>query len=185
MHRQFTFVSSRLRKTAPVHIRKETLWMQQLCAGEAAAWAQLLDYWNPRLYSYAIYNGATETEAQKLIHSICSEVVHAVVGSLPTVNLTVLLFSIAYQQILRYRERSLDPALKQVPPAIQLANPEDDPWAGFFQIFYQFTPEVQQILLMHYLLEISLPEIAQIVGQSEAVLMKNLHRAKFYLVSNE
>ena len=85
-------------------MRKETRWIQQLCAGEATAWAQLLDYWNPRLYSYVIYNGATEAEAERLIHAIFSEVVQTVVGSLPVANLTVLIFSIAYQQVLRYRK---------------------------------------------------------------------------------
>lgn len=162
-------------------MKKETRWIQQLCTGEATAWAQLLDYWNPRLYSYVIYNGATEAEAQHLIHSIFSEVVQTVVGSPSIANLTILIFSIAYQQILRYRQRTLDPALKQLPPAIQAADPEEDPWAGFFHTFYQFTPEVQQILLMHYLFEITLPEISQIVGQSEELLRKILHRAKFYL----
>ena len=181
MHRQFTFASSRLRKKAPVPMRKETRWIQQLCAGEATAWAQLLDYWNPRLYSYVIYNGATEAEAERLIHAIFSEVVQTVVGSLPVANLTVLIFSIAYQQVLRYRAQALDPALKQLPPAIQLADPDDDPWAGFFHIFYQFPPEVQQILLLHYLFAITLPEISQIVGQSEEVLTKILRRAKVYL----
>jgi len=185
MHRQFTFVSSRLRKKAPVHRRKEARWMQQLGTGEATAWAQLLDYWNPRLYSYVIYNGATEAEAQRLIHSIFSEVVQTVVGSLPIANLTILIFSIAYQQILRYRQQTLDPALKQLPPAIQLADPDDDPWAGFFHTFYQFTPEVQQILLLHYLFEITLSEISQIVAQSEEVLTKILRRAKFSLQSIE
>lgn len=185
MHRQFTFVSSRLRKKAPVYMKEETKWMQQLCTGEATAWEQLLDYWNPRLYSYVIYNGATETDAQRLIHSIFSEVVQTVVGSLPVANLTIVIFSIAYQQILRYRQQTLDPALKQLPPAIQLADPDHDPWAGFFHIFYQFTPEVQQILLLRYLFEIPLSEISQIVGQSEELLTKILRRANFSLRENE
>jgi DNA-directed RNA polymerase specialized sigma24 family protein len=181
MHRQFTLVSSRLRKKAHVPMRKETHWMQQLCAGETTAWAQLLDYWNPRLYSYVIYNGATQAETERLIQTILSEVVQAIVGSPPVANLTVLIFSIAYQQILRYRAQTLDPALKQLPPALQLTDPEADPWAGFFHVFYQFPAEVQQILLLHYLFEVPMHEISQIVSQPEATLTKILRRAKVHL----
>lgn len=50
----------------------------------------------------------------------------------------------------------------------------------FLQTFLQFPLEVRQVLLLYYLFEVTLPELAQIVGKSEEVLLKVLYRFKHY-----
>jgi len=51
----------------------------------------------------------------------------------------------------------------------------------FLQTLRQFTREAQQVLLLYYLFEVTLPEIAQIVGQPEETLVKVLQRFKYCL----
>ena len=177
MHRQLPLASSRLPKTLPVPRSKEAKWVRQLAAGESTAWLHLMEQWNPRLYTYVLYQGLTESEAQTLLPLIFAEVVQSVVGKLHVTNLTVLIFSIASQQVLDYcRQRPLPP-LKAQASATRL----DEHQRLFLQTLRQFTLEAQQVLLLYYLFEVTLSEIAQIVGQPEASLFKVLHRFKHCL----
>lgn len=178
MHRQLRFALSRTRPKASVSEKQEAKWVRQLCAGEPAAWAALVDHWSPRLYNYVLYNGASEAEAQQLLVAIFAAMAEAVVGSLRVANLTVLIFSIACQHMLRFRQQASYPVLEP-----SLLSVQSEPTAvRFLNNLYHFTPEVQQVLLLHYLCGVSLAEISQIVGQREEILAKLLHRAKFHLV---
>ena len=177
MHRQLPLASSRLPKTLPVSRSKEAKWVRQLAAGESTAWLHLMEQWNSRLYTYLLYQGLTESETQTLLPVIFAEVVQSVVGKLRVTNLTVLIFSIASQQVLDHcRQRPL-PSLKAQAPASRL----DDHQRLFLQTLRQFTLEAQQVLLLYYLFEVTLPEIAQIVGQPEDILFKVLYRFKHCL----
>lgn len=177
MHRQLPLASSRLPKKLPVPRSKEAKWVRQLAAGESMAWLHLMEQWSPRLYTYVLYQGLPESEAQTLLSVIFAEVVQNVVGTLHVTNLTVLIFSVASRLVLDHcRQRPL-PQPKAQAPASRL----DDHQRLFLQTLRQFTLEAQQVLLLYYLYEVTLPEIAQIVGQPENILLKVLHRFKHCL----
>lgn len=156
---------------------KEAGWMHQLAAGESTAWTRLLAEWSPRLYHYITANGASEAEAQSLLHQIFSILVQKIVGSAAAANPTVLLFTIAYQQMVHHchqqansqRRQALVPADKadMEPQAIHLR-----------QTLQQFSPEVQQIALLYYLCDLSLAEISQIVRQPELLVRNTLNQVK-------
>lgn len=155
--------------------------MRQLCAGDSAAWLHLIEHWSPRLYTYLLYQGLAEAETQTLLQAIFTEVVQSVVGGLRMANLTVLIFAIASQQVLDYcRQRPIAPLKRQEPPG-SLAEARDDQQRILLQTLRQFTPEAQQVILLYYLYELPLSEIAQIVGQPEEMLRKLLYRFKHYL----
>lgn len=181
MHRQFTLISSRARKKAPVHIQKEATWVRQLAAGEPTAWTQLVDSWSPRLYSYVLYNVATEDEAQALLHLIFADIVQTVVGSLRAANLTVLIFSVAHQHVVRHRQQTSDAFTGTKLHPLPTSAAANEQMAAFLDTFRRFTLELQQILLLHYLCGVSLSDVAQIVGQSEEFLTKILYRVKLTL----
>lgn len=181
MHRYFASVSSRSYNTMPVARRKEIESIRQLSAGESTAWAQLIDRWGPYIYNYLLYNAVGEAEAPKLMQEIFSEVIQVFATALRVANLAILIFAITYHHVLHYRQQHREFKFrKQLPSGA--SDPGDDLQASnFFHAFQQFAPEVQQILLLHYLYGISLGEVAQIVGQSETALAKTLYHAKLYL----
>jgi DNA-directed RNA polymerase specialized sigma24 family protein len=181
LHRFFTFVIARLHNDAPVSSRKETKFIEQLFTGDPTAWVQLVDRWSPRLYSYLIYNAVSEAEVHQLMRRIFSEVVQAVAGSLRVVNLAILIFSIAHHHILHYRHQNSEITLKKQQQLVPSAVGGTDQRTNFLHCFHQLAPEAQQVLLLHYLCEISLSEITQIVGQSEELLAKILYQAKLSL----
>lgn len=182
MHRYLTFVPSRLRRhIAPSSRRRDAKFVGQLCSGEARAWSQLVEHWSPHLYSYVSYNVATEADARLLLHAILSEVIQTLIGAWATDNLTTLIFSIAYKHLLRYRRQNPDlwsPRGRLVQNAGEVGN---DQQSNFLQRLRQFTPEMQQILLLRYLCGVTVPELAQIVGQSEELLTKVLYRTRFHV----
>lgn len=176
MHRQLPLASSRVPKKLPVPRSKDANWVRQLAAGSSTAWVQLMEHWSPRLYTYLLYQGLSEPETQTLLQTIFAEVVQQVRGGLRVTSLTVLLFSVASQQVVNhYRQRTPDPLKPQL-----LAETIDEHQRLFLQTFLQFPLEARQVLLLYYLFEVTLPEIAQIVGKSEEALLKVLYRFKHY-----
>lgn len=180
MHRYFSRVPLPTRRHPLAPNPTTSKRIGRLYNGEPAAWLRLVERWSPRLYSYIVYNAVSEAEAQKLIYLIFAEAIQTIVGSLRVANLTVLVFSIAHHHILHQRRRHTNPMLPAQPAASAVAE-EETQKTNFLHTFYQFAPEVQQILLLRYLCGVSLPEIAQIVGQPEAALTKTIAGAARYL----
>ena len=180
MHRYFSQVASRLRNHLPLRKRREVYFVKQLCNGEGSAWVQLLDHWSPSLYSYVSYNVTNEADVRKLMRLILSELVQTLVSAEPIENLTVVIFAIAYQHLLRYRRHAPDPFAGNA-----WQHPQTGTTGGilphdFFQHLQQFSTEVQQLLLLRYLCGVTLPELARIVGLPEEVLSRILRRTRFY-----
>lgn len=181
MHRQFKFGSSQVRRRAPVQQRKDTKFIGRLCTGDSTAWLQLVNHWSPRLYSYVIYNTESEIAARKVIHAILSEVVQTILSSPCSGNLTILIFSIAYRHVLYYCRQHPTPTPPKLRRSVDATAADSDPGTNFLAGFRQFSPETQQILLLRYLCGVTLPELAQVVGQSEERLARTLHAASDYL----
>lgn len=184
MHQHFAYVTARLRAIALANRRRDAKLIKQLCAGESQAWATLIDQWSPRLYSYFTYNTINDADAQRLIQHTFSELVGEMVGTSGFVQLSVLIYSIAYQHVLHYRrQRPKAMAVHQRLPE-QPAEGNFRPRLHFLTNFRQLRDETQQILLLYHLCDMSLPEIAQIVDQSEERLTKTLRQAQGYLQIN-
>jgi len=174
MHRYFSRVTLHTRRNTLASNRITSQRIGRLYNGEPAAWLRLVERWSPRLYSYIIYNAVSEAEAQKLLYLIFADAIQTIIGSLRVANLTVLIFSIAHYHVLHQRRRSGNPLFPPQPAAAASTVVGETQGSDFLRTFYQFAPEVQQLLLLRYLCGISLPEIAQIVGQPEALLTKTI-----------
>lgn len=177
MHRRFPVASFALRSRSPAPIPKEPGWMHQLAAGEPTAWARLMDEWSPRLYYYITANGVSEAEAQALLPPIFSAVVQKVVGAQPMANVTVLLFTSAYQQMVRYCYQQA--TAQGHPPFTPAMDATIDSQAIHLRnALQQFSPEVQQMALLYYLCDVSVAEISQIVRQPALVVKTALNQVK-------
>lgn len=186
MHRYIPFSTPRLRRRVPLSKKQETKFVRQLSAGQSAAWAQLIERWSPRLYSYIYYNLENEADSRRLMHEILAEAIHTVIDSPHITNLTVLIFSIAYRHILSARRRhsTYNPPLRRQARRTTRTHASgfaSDSQTKFLRTLRQFTPEIQQILLLRYHCGVNLSDLSQIVGQSEEVLAQTLYRATRYL----
>ena len=83
---------------SPAAPAQETQRLQQLRAGEAEAWTQLLAEWSPRLYSYLTASLGEEAAARQALQALFSQLVQQVMGEAPIANLPLLIMTLAYQQ---------------------------------------------------------------------------------------
>ena len=184
MHRYFPYTTSKVRCRALLGKRTDTKFIARLCSGQPTAWAQLVDRWSPRLYSYIFYNTGEETVARRLLHSVMAEVIHTVISRPRLNNLSVLIFSIAHRQILYYCRENRAVAKREIVPiesVVRQNNATINAIDGyFFNRFRQFSLETKQILLLRYVCGVTLFELSQIVGQSEEHLLQTIERAKIY-----
>lgn len=77
---------------------QEARRLQQLRAGEAEAWTQLLAEWGSPLYTYLLTNLGDEAAAQQALQALFSQLVQRVMGEAPIANLPLLIMTLAYQQ---------------------------------------------------------------------------------------
>lgn len=185
MHRYLSSISSHVQPSLLFRKYHETKLVRQLSAGQPGAWVQLVERWSPHLYSYISYNVHNEDETRRLMHLILSEVIHTVIDTPQIRSLPVLIYSIAYRHILHYRwqQETREPAEHRSAQRSSAGSAEgrQDHRVSFVQRFGQFSPKTQQLLLLRYVCGVSLPELSQIVGQSEDVLAQTFYRAKLYL----
>jgi DNA-directed RNA polymerase specialized sigma24 family protein len=122
----------------------------------------------------------TEADVRRLMRLILSDLIQTLIGEQPIEHLTVVIFRIAYRHLLRYRRQAPDPFSHPLWQRKQAAATGETLPNYFFQHLQQFSPEVQQLLLLRYLCGVTLPELAQIVGQPEELLTRLLSRTRFY-----
>ncbi len=182
MHRRFPVASFALPSRSPAPTPNEAGWIHQLAAGESKAWARFVEEWSPRLYQYITANGLSETEAQTLLPLIFANAVQKVVGqtsddSQPVMKPALLLFAVAYEQMMRYVHQPPNPQRREAlsPAAEAMADPQA---LLLRRTLQQFSPEAQQVALLYYLCEMSLAEICQIVCQSELRVRTTLNQVK-------
>jgi len=180
VHGYLAPVKGGLRSYLPTGKSGDANFVRQLCDGEGDAWVQLLDYWTPHLYSYVSYNVVTEADVRRLMRLILSELIQTLIGEQAIENLTVVIFRIAYRHLLRYRRQAPDPFGHPLWQRKQVAATGEALPNYFFQHLQQFSPEVQQLLLLRYVCGVTLPELAAIVGQPEELLTRLLYRTRFY-----
>lgn len=189
MHRYFLSSTSKVRCRALLNRRTDTRLIARLCSGQPAAWAQLVDRWSPRLYSYIYYNTGEDLAARRLLHTILHEVIQTVITRPRIENLSVLIFSIAHRQILTHcRENRTTIRPKNL--ADERMAPKNEPMrppanidpidSYFFHRFRQFPLETKQILLLRYVCGVTLVELSQIVGETEDVLLRAIERVNIY-----
>ncbi|MEZ4868022.1 MAG: hypothetical protein R3C14_42230 [Caldilineaceae bacterium] len=160
--------------------KKEAAYQKQLRKGDPTAWAQLVDQWSPRIYSYVSYNTTDDREAEALMQFILSEVVQTLLSTPRLDNLTTLLFTIAYKHVLLYRQQLSDymlPRLLQPPHTLPAKNAREQ---KFTQALRQISLETQQLLLLRYLCDVPMPELSHIAGKSEDVLAHMLCRNELF-----
>lgn len=140
-----------------------------------------MNRWSPRLYSYVSYNVGDEAETRRLIHLILSDVIQAVIHTPRIPTLTVVIFSIAYRHVLHHLRHTSGYSMTKSQRSLQTHAAGSDQGINFLYRFRQASPEIQQILLLRYLCGVTLPELAQITGQSEDRLARVLAWAQHHL----
>jgi len=166
---------------------REQLPVAQARAGDTAAWDTLFRRYQLPLYVYVFELVHDEQTSLDIVQeSFINAARH--IGSLrEDAKFGGWLFGIAHQKcIQRWRKQARDEALRQELAATQL-DFEDDPAefliraeqeAEFMKLLNQLPLAQRSVLLLHFVEEFSLEEIAGITGAQLGTVKSRLHYAK-------
>jgi len=166
---------------------REQLPVAQARAGDTAAWDTLFRRYQLPLYVYVFELVHDEQTSLDIVQeSFINAARH--IGSLrEDAKFGSWLFGIAHQKcIQRWRKQARDEALREEVAAVQ-PDFEDDPAefliraeqeAEFMKLLSQLTLAQRSVLLLHFVEEFSLEEIAGITGAQLGTVTSRLHYAK-------
>jgi len=166
---------------------REQLPVPQARAGEPAAWDTLFKRYQLPLYVYVFELVHDEQASLDVVQETFINAVRHIGTLRDDEKFGSWLFGIAHQKsVQRWRKQSRETnALEEI--AGSLLEVEDDPRellirreqeAGFMQLLNQLPPPQRSVLLLHFVEDFSLEEIADITGAQPGTVKSRMHYAK-------
>jgi RNA polymerase sigma-70 factor, ECF subfamily len=166
---------------------REQLPVQQARAGEPAAWNVLFQRYQLPLYAYAFELVHDEQTSLDLVQETFIAAVRHLGGLRDDDKFGSWLFGIAHQKcVQRWRKQAREELLRE-----EIADTpeelEDDPSellireeqeAEFMNLLNQLPPPQRSVLLLHFIEDFSLEEIAGITGANLGTVKSRMHYAK-------
>jgi RNA polymerase sigma-70 factor (ECF subfamily) len=166
---------------------REQLPVQQARAGDPAAWDSLFKRYQLPLYVYVFELVHEEQTSLDVVQETFISAVRHIGGLRDENKFGSWLFGIAHQKcIQRWRKKCHEePLCDEVNETVTDLEPGPDELlvakeqeAEFMQLLNQLTIPHRSVLLLHFIEEFSLEEIAAITGSSLGTVKSRLHYAK-------
>ena len=165
----------------------EQLPVSEARAGDAAAWDALFRRYQLPLYVYIFELVRDEQTSLDIVQETFINAARHIRGLRADAKFGSWLFGIAHQKcIQRWRKRAREEMLRDefidVPPEFETGPDEllirQEEEAGFMKLLNQLPPPQRSVLLLHFVEDFSLEEIAGITGVSVGTVKSRLHYAK-------
>jgi RNA polymerase sigma-70 factor (ECF subfamily) len=165
----------------------EQLPVLQARAGDAAAWDTLFRRYQLPLYVYIFELVRDEQTSLDLVQETFINAVRHIRSLRDDAKFGSWLFGIAHQKcIQRWRKQAREEMLRDefANAPLQFETAPDDllirkeQEAGFMRLLNQLPPPQRSVLLLHFIEEFSLEEIASITAVSIGTVKSRLHYAK-------
>jgi RNA polymerase sigma-70 factor (ECF subfamily) len=169
----------------PEVAESEQLPVSQARAGEPAAWDTLFRRFQMPLYAYAFeLTRHDQTSLDVVQETFIAAVRH--IGSLREDDkIGGWLFSIAYQKCLRHWQKKTEILCEEVPETMEELDPGPDELlirqeqeTEFMKLLEQLPAPHRAVLVLQYLEDFSLEEIARITDTGIGTVKSRLHYAK-------
>ena len=165
----------------------EQLPVSQARAGDAAAWDALFRRYQLPLYVYVFELVRDEQTSLDLVQETFINAARHIASLRDDAKFGSWLFGIAHQKcIQRWRKQAREEMLRDEvanEPAEFEAGPDEllireEQEAEFMKVLNQLPPPQRSVLLLHFVEDFSLEEIAGITGVSTGTVKSRLHYAK-------
>lgn len=171
----------------PVVAERENLPVAQARAGDPAAWDALFRRYQLPLYVYVFELVHDEQSSLDLVQETFIAATKHLGGLREDGKFGSWLFGIAHQKcIQRWRKQAREDALREEIGSAEDSF-EDDPGellirreqeAEFMNLVNQLPPPQRSVLLLHFIEEFTLEEIADITGANLGTVKSRMHYAK-------
>lgn len=163
------------------HDPRDELLVIRCQLGERPAFDELIDRWHPPLWKYARRLSGGDDAAQEIEQDVWLRVLRGIHRLRDAAKFRAWLFGIARRVMMdRLRLRYAAPAAADV-DLDTLAGDETPP-AGDLEALHQELERLpvveREVLTLFYLNELSLAEIAEVVGVPAGTVKSRLHRAR-------
>jgi len=160
---------------------QDTLLVIRCQLGETAAWDDLIHRWHQRLWRFVRTMQSDETAAEDVLQTIWLAVVRSLGRLRNPEKFEAWLFGIARRTIAdRFREQYRNP-----PSDHEVEVAEDDQGIEMLCISDAIEAGLNSLhaadreaVVLHYLAEIPIPEVAEICGVPPGTIKSRLHRAR-------
>lgn len=165
----------------------EQLPVSQARAGDAGAWDALFRRFQLPLYVYVFELVRDEQTSLDIVQETFINAARHIGGLRDDHKFGSWLFGIAHQKcIQRWRKQARDEMLREefsnVPDELETSPDEllirQEQEAEFMNLLNQLRPSQRSVLLLHFMADFSLEEIARITGVSVGTVKSRLHYAK-------
>jgi RNA polymerase sigma-70 factor (ECF subfamily) len=165
----------------------EQLPVSQARAGDSAAWDVLFRRYQLPLYVYIFELVHDEQTSLDIVQETFINAARHIGSLRDDDKFGSWLFGIAHQKcIQRWRKQAREEMLRdefiQTPPEFETGPDEllirQEQEAGFMKLLNQLPPPQRSVLLLHFVEDFSLEEIAGITGVSVGTVKSRLHYAK-------
>lgn len=169
-----------------------TTTVQNARAGEPAAWDALFKRYQLPLYSYVFELVRHEQETLDIVQETFINAVRHLAGLRTDEKFGSWLFGIAHQKCVQYwRKQSRREVFAQIDPEDtaerEYPSSESDPSEllvrkeqeeGFLELLAELEPPHRSVLLLHFLEDFSLEQIAEITSANPGTVKSRMHYAK-------
>ena len=163
----------------------EPLPVPQARAGEPAAWDALFRRYQLPLYAYVFELVRDEPAALDVVQETFIAAVRHLASLRDDAKFGSWLFGIAHQKVVQRWRKRREVLLDEIPelPDEFAAGPDDvlirrEQEAAFMKVLHQLPPPQRSVLLLHFLEEFSLDEIARVTDTPLGTVKSRLHYAK-------
>lgn len=151
--------------------------------GDAEAFAQLFDQYSDKLYRFIFYKVSKKEVAEDLTSQCFLKVWEQIISGLKIKSFPAFIYRIARNLIIDYyrsREKEELPLIYQVDLIDEKLrfNPDENLIQEQLEkLLFTLKGEVREIVILRFIEELSIKEIARIVGKSSANVRVIIHRA--------
>jgi len=166
---------------------REQLPVPQARAGEAAAWDTLFRRYQLPLYAYVIELVQDEQSSLDIVQETFISAARNIGGLRDDGKFGSWLFGIAHQKcVQRWRKHNREkvtlgeiaaawPELEDDPAEVLIRQEQE---AGFMELLNRLPPPQRSVLLLHFIEDFSIEEIAGITGAQPGTVKSRLYYAK-------
>jgi len=151
--------------------------------GDSEAFAQLFDQYSDKLYRFIFYKVSKKEVAEDLASQCFLKVWEQIISGLKIKSFPAFIYRIARNLIIDYyrsREKEELPLIYQVEHNDEKLkfNPDENLMQEQLEkLLFALKGEVREIVVLRFIEELSVKEIAEIVGKSSANVRVIIHRA--------
>ena len=148
---------------------------------DSQAWEELVVQWHPRLCGYVFQMVGNQSEVDDIVQTIWTKILRSLVNLQNPAGLEAWIFQIARRTVMDHlRAAYRQPCKSELPDLIDSDVPLDD-WITREDLAVQLGrlhPAERELLVLHYLQDLPLADVADLCGLPVGTVKSRLHRAR-------